>query len=48
MNQNWPNDAKASFKTPNSLVNLIDFELNWEHELNEFEDSFEQDALKED
>jgi hypothetical protein len=46
VNQNWPNDAKASFKTPNNLVNFIDFELDLEHELNEFEDSFEQDALK--
>ncbi len=48
MNQIWPNDAKASCMTPNNLVNLIDFELDLEQELDGFEDSFEQDALKED
>jgi hypothetical protein len=48
VNQNWPNDAKASCKTPNNLVNLIDFQLDLEQEVDEFEDSFEQDALKED
>jgi hypothetical protein len=41
VNKNWRNDAKASYKTPHNLVNLIDFELNLEQELDEFEDSFE-------
>jgi hypothetical protein len=46
VNQNWPNDAKASCKTPNNLVNLIDFELNLEQEKDEFEDSFEMRCIE--
>ncbi len=48
VNKNCPNDAKASYKTPHNLIDLIDFEINLEQEWDELEDSFEWDALKED
>ncbi len=46
MNKNWFNDARVSCKAPNNLLQLIIFELDSEHELDEFGDSFEQDELK--
>jgi hypothetical protein len=36
----WPNDVRVGCKTPSSLVELINFEINLE-ELNEFESSVE-------
>ncbi len=48
MNKNWPNDARVGSKACNNLVQLICFELDLEHELDEFGDSFKQDELKED
>ncbi len=48
MNENWTNHVRMSCKSPNNLVNLIDYELDLEQELNEFEGSFDQDELKED
>jgi hypothetical protein len=41
MNKNWPNDAKVGCKSLSNLVELIDFELNLEDELDKFESSFE-------
>ncbi len=38
---NWSNDARVGCKVPNNLVELIDFELDLEQELYEFEGSFE-------
>ncbi len=37
-----------SCKASNNLVNLIDYELDLEQELNEFEGSFDQDELRDD
>jgi hypothetical protein len=48
MIKNWTNYVRMSCKAPNNLVNLIDYELDLEQELNEFEGSFDQDELKED
>ncbi len=48
VNKNWPNDARVGCKAPNNLVQLIYFELDLKHELDEFGDSFKQDELKED
>ncbi len=48
MNNNWPNDAKVGCKAPSNLLDLIVFELNIKYEFDEFEDSFEQNELKED
>ncbi len=41
MNKNWPIDARVDYKAPNSLINLIYFELGLEQELDDFENSFE-------
>ncbi len=38
---NWSNDARVGCKVPNNLVEFIDFELNLEQKLYEFEGSFE-------
>jgi hypothetical protein len=38
---NWPNDAKVGCKALSNLVELINFQLNLEDELDEFESSFE-------
>jgi len=48
VNKNWPNYTMVGCKAPSNLVQLIDFELDLKHELDEFGDSFEQDELKED
>ncbi len=42
MNKNWLDDARMGCKALNNLVMLIDFKLDLEQELNEFETSFEQ------
>ncbi len=42
MNKNWLDDARMGCKALNNLIMLIDFKLDIEHELNEFESSFEQ------
>jgi hypothetical protein len=48
VNKSWSNDARVSCKAPNNLLQLIYFELDLEHESDEFGDSFEQDELKKD
>ncbi len=48
MNKNWPNDTRVGCKVPSSMIELIEFWLHMEDELNDFEGSFEQDELKED
>jgi hypothetical protein len=37
VNKNWPNDVKFDCKAPSNLVELTDFEINLEDELNECE-----------
>jgi hypothetical protein len=44
VSKNWSNDARVSCKATNNSI--IDFELDLDQELNEFESSFEQDELK--
>ncbi len=48
MNKNWPNDTRVGCKVPSSMIELIEFWVHLEDELNDFEGSFEQDELKED
>ncbi len=48
MNKNWWNDARVGCKAPNNLLQLIYFEFDLEHELDEFGHLFKQDELKED
>jgi hypothetical protein len=35
--KNWPNDVRVGCKVPFSLVKLIDFEIDTEEDLDEFE-----------
>jgi len=47
MSKNWPNYERVGWKAPYNLVELIDFELDLKHKLDEFEGSFEWDELQE-
>jgi hypothetical protein len=38
---NWSNDERVGYKVPNNLVKLIDFELDLEQKIYEFQGSFE-------
>jgi len=42
---NYSNDSKIGCKSPSSLVKFIDMDGDFEKELEEFEDSFEQDEV---
>ncbi len=48
MNKNWLDDARMGCKALNNLVMLVDFKLDIEHELNEFESSFEHEWIERD
>jgi hypothetical protein len=43
--KNWPNYPKIDCKPPLNLVELIEKDLDFEEELEEFESSFKQDEL---
>ncbi len=45
MSKNWPSDPKDGCKPPSNLVKLIQIDLGFEEELEEFEGSFEQDEI---
>ncbi len=45
MNKNWPSDPKDECKPPSNLVEVIQINLGFEVELEEFEGSFEQDEI---
>jgi hypothetical protein len=47
VNKNWPNDLKISCKSPSSLTNFIESDLNLEEELEELEGVFERDKVVE-
>jgi hypothetical protein len=36
-NKNWPNDSRIDYKTPSSLVELIEMHMELMKELKEFE-----------
>jgi len=46
VNKNWPNDPKISCKSPSSLVDLIETNVDLE-ELEELEKTFERDEIME-
>jgi hypothetical protein len=41
----WPNDPRIVCKSPSSLTNLIENDLNLEEESEEFEKAFEKDKV---
>jgi hypothetical protein len=41
VNKNWPSDLRAGCKPPFNLIELIQIDLGFEEELEEFEGSFE-------
>jgi hypothetical protein len=45
VSKNWPSDPKDGCKPPSNLVKLIQIDLGFEEELEEFEGSFEQDEI---
>jgi hypothetical protein len=47
VNKNWPNDPKISYKSPFSLVELIEIDVDLEKEIEEFEGAFERDEVME-
>jgi hypothetical protein len=47
VNKNWPNDHKIGCKSPSSLVDLIETDLNLEEEFEKFERAFERDEVVE-
>jgi hypothetical protein len=47
VNKNWPNDSRIGCKSPFSLVDFIENDLNQEEKLEEFERDFERDKVME-
>ncbi len=47
VSKNWPNDPSIGCKSPSSLVDFIESDLNLEEELEEFEGAFERDKVVE-
>jgi hypothetical protein len=47
VNKNGPNDPRVSYKSPSSLVDLIEIDLNLEEEFEKFEGTFEKDEVVE-
>ncbi len=47
MSKNWPNDFRIGCKSPSSLANFIESDLNLEEKLKEFEGAFERDKVVE-
>ncbi len=43
MNKNWPRDLRDGCKPPSNLAKLIQTNLSFEKQLEEYENSFEQD-----
>jgi hypothetical protein len=44
VNKKWPSDPKISYKSPSSLVDLIEIDLNLQEK---FEGTFEKDEVVE-
>ncbi len=47
VSKNWPHDPRISCKSPFSLANFIENDLNLKEELEEFEGTFERDEVVE-
>jgi hypothetical protein len=47
VSKNWPNDSRIGCKSPSSLVDFIESNLNLEEELEEFEGAFQRDEVVE-
>jgi hypothetical protein len=47
VNKNWRNDLRISCKSPYSLIDLIEINVNLDEELEEFERAFENDEVME-
>jgi hypothetical protein len=45
VSKNWPNDTRASCKSPNDLVEFIEMDEQLKEELQEFEGEFEWDEI---
>jgi len=45
MSKNWPSDPRVGNKSPSNLVELIQINLDFEDELENFEGSFEHDEI---
>jgi hypothetical protein len=45
VNKNWSNDPRIDSKSTSNLVELIEKDLNFEEELEEFESSFQWDEI---
>jgi len=45
--KNWPNDPRIGCKSPSSLKDFIESDLNLEKEFEEFEGAFERDKIVE-
>ncbi len=43
MSKNWPNDLRIGCKSPSSLADSIESNLNLEEKFEEFERTFERD-----
>jgi hypothetical protein len=47
VSKNWPNDPKIGCKSPSTLANFIENDLNLEEEFEEFDKTFERDKVME-
>jgi hypothetical protein len=47
INKNWPNDLKISCKSPSSLVEFLEKNIDVEKQLQEFEGEFKRDEIVE-
>jgi hypothetical protein len=45
VSKNWPSDLRVGCKSPSNLVELIQRDLDFEEELEEFKVSFEWDEI---
>jgi hypothetical protein len=45
--KHWPNDSRIGCKSPFSLIDFIENDLNLEEELEEFEKAFEREKIVE-
>jgi hypothetical protein len=47
VNKNWPNDTRIGYKSPSSLADFIENDLNLKEEFEKFEGAFERDEVME-
>jgi hypothetical protein len=47
VSKNWPNDPRIGCKSPSSLADFMESDLNLEEELEQFQKAFKRDEVVE-